>query len=88
MDLNAVVPLIAGLGALAKVIWELYFSPLARQHIPGPKRAAVSDIWSYWQLLRRRRVMTFHSLFEVRATYCRDAAKECSPTRCSATAQW
>jgi len=51
---------------VSKVAWELYLSPVARQHIPGPRRAAISDLWQYWLQFRRRRTLTFHRLFEVR----------------------
>ena len=65
MDVSTLVILIVGIGVLVKAIWELYLSPLARQHIPGPKRAAVSNAWDYWVQIRKRRTLTFHDLFEV-----------------------
>ena len=66
MDVNIVALLAVGVAAAAKLLWELYLSPLARQRIPGPKRAAVSDLWHYWVQVRLRRTFTFHELFEVR----------------------
>ena len=59
--------LLVGIGVAAKVIWELYLSPIARQRIPGPKLAAVSDIWHTWVQIRGYRTFTFHELFEVSA---------------------
>ena len=65
MDVSTLVILIVGIGVLFKAIWELYLSPLARQRIPGPKRAAVSSVWSYWVLLRGRRAFAYHDVFQV-----------------------
>ena len=66
MDASTLVTLFIGIALVAKVAWELYLSPLARQRIPGPKRAAVSDIWQYWLQIRHRRTLGFHAIFEVR----------------------
>jgi len=66
MDVNIVALLAVVVAAAAKLLWELYLSPLARQRIPGPKRAAASDLWHYWVQVRLRRTFTFHELFEVR----------------------
>ena len=65
MNTTTVGILLAAIGTVARVIWYLYLSPLARQRIPGPKRAAVSNVWDYWVQVRRRRTSTFHDLFEV-----------------------
>jgi len=65
MNSSALGILVFGVGVVAKVIWELYLSPVGRQHIPGPKWAAVSDIWDYWMQVRRRRGLAYHDLFEV-----------------------
>jgi len=68
MNSGAIGLLLVGIGvAAARAIWHLYLSPLARQRIPGPKRAAVSDFWHYWVQLRRRRTFAFHDAFEVSA---------------------
>jgi len=73
MNSSTVGILIVGVGVAAKVIWELYLSPLARQRIPGPKRAAVSEIWHTWVQIRGYRTFTFHELFEVSVfRSCRD----------------
>ena len=66
MDTTTSVVLVAGIALVAKVVWELYLSPLARQQIPGPKWAAVSDFWQYWWQFRKRRTLEFHAIFEVR----------------------
>ncbi|KZV87269.1 cytochrome P450 [Exidia glandulosa HHB12029] len=47
-----------------KVVWELVLSPLARQRIPGPKLAAVSNAWFEWVTLRFRRTASVHELFK------------------------
>lgn len=47
-----------------KVVWELALSPLARQRIPGPKIAAVSNAWFEWVTLRFRRTASVHELFK------------------------
>jgi len=66
MNANALSAILASTALIAaKFLWELYLSPVAQQCIPGPKRAAVSDLWSFWLLVRRRRTLTFHNLFEV-----------------------
>ena len=67
MDAKALLLLIVGGAGVAKVLWNLYLSPLARQRLPGPKRAAVTEIWGYWSQLRQRRSLNIHGLFEVRA---------------------
>ena len=66
MVVIALISLIVGLSVVARLLWNLYLSPLACQRIPGPKRAAVSDVWHYWLQVRRRRTLSFHDLFEVR----------------------
>jgi len=66
MDTKAILLFVSGIAVAAKVVWELYLSPLARQRIPGPKRAAISDVWQYLLQLRGIRVTTFHDVFEVR----------------------
>ena len=68
MDAKALLLLIVGGAGVAKVIWNLYLSPLARQRLPGPKRAAVAEIWDYWSQLHQRRSLNIHGLFEVRAS--------------------
>jgi len=68
MDFSTSLTLTVGIAIAAKVIWEIYLSPLARQRIPGPKRVAVSDLWNYWLQLRLRRTLGYHELFEVRLT--------------------
>jgi len=74
MDIRTLVMLAIGVAVLAKVLWELCLSPLARQGIPGPKRAAVSDIWYRWLQVSGQCTFTFHSLFEVSVCYwCRNA---------------
>ncbi|EJD53380.1 cytochrome P450 [Auricularia subglabra TFB-10046 SS5] len=47
-----------------KVVWELGLSPLARQRVPGPKLAAVSNAWFEWVTLRFRRTASVHELFK------------------------
>jgi len=66
MDSYTLSTLIVGVVLMTKVLWELQFSPLARQHIPGPKWAAISDLWTYWLMIRRRRTSTYDRLFGVR----------------------
>jgi len=68
MDAKALLLLIFGGAGVAKVLWNLYLSPLARQRLPGPKWAAVAEIWYYWSQLRQRRSLNIHGLFEVRAS--------------------
>ncbi|KAH7097798.1 cytochrome P450 [Auriculariales sp. MPI-PUGE-AT-0066] len=49
---------------IARAIWNLRFSPLAQQQIPGPAYAAVSDLWYQWQAIRFRRVFEVERLFK------------------------
>jgi len=65
ISLSTLAILLVGIGVVAKVLWTLYLSPLARQRIPGPKRAAVSDLWDYWMQFRGCRTFVVHDLFEV-----------------------
>ena len=80
MDVKALLLLIVGGAGVAKVLWNLYLSPLARQRLPGPKRAAMAEIWDYWSQLRQRRSLNIIRLFEVRG----NLGKQCSLTRSSA----
>jgi len=65
MNSSTLAILLAGIGVVAKVLWTLYLSPLARQRIPGPKLAAVSDMWDYWMQFRGCRTFAVHDLFTV-----------------------
>ncbi|KAH7097795.1 cytochrome P450 [Auriculariales sp. MPI-PUGE-AT-0066] len=49
---------------VGQVLWNLKFSPLARQNIPGPWYTAISDFWYGWQGVRFRRVMAIDDLFK------------------------
>ncbi|KAH7097794.1 cytochrome P450 [Auriculariales sp. MPI-PUGE-AT-0066] len=49
---------------IGHALWNLRFSPLARQRIPGPAYAAVSDLWYQCQALRFRRVFEIQRLFK------------------------
>jgi len=76
MNSGTLLALLVGFSVVAKAIWELYLSPLARQRIPGPRLAAVSDFWHTWLQIRGRRTFTFHELFEVSAFYSGDCAAD------------
>jgi hypothetical protein len=52
--------------AIAKSVWNLYLSPLARQRIPGPTLAALSNAWIEWHGLRQDKYLAVHAMFEVR----------------------
>jgi len=85
MGVSALLMLVVGSSIAAKVVWELYLSPLARQRIPGPKWAAISDFSHNWLQLRRCRVWAYHDLFEVHLFPASDTMMRRSLTRDAST---
>ncbi|KAH7097809.1 cytochrome P450 [Auriculariales sp. MPI-PUGE-AT-0066] len=66
MPSNALVTGVAFLATtiVLRVIWNLRLSPLARQRIPGPWYAAISDIWYGWHGVTCDRTPALAQLFE------------------------
>ena len=56
---------IGAAAATIQALWNLFFSPLARQKIPGPPLAAISEIWWSWHGLRFQRIHALHTAFKV-----------------------
>ncbi|KAH7097739.1 cytochrome P450 [Auriculariales sp. MPI-PUGE-AT-0066] len=55
--------LVGGTAILVRALWNTLWSPLARQRIPGPLLAALSDVWYQWHGVRGTRVHAIHALF-------------------------
>ncbi|KAH7099063.1 cytochrome P450 [Auriculariales sp. MPI-PUGE-AT-0066] len=48
----------------SRILWDLKLSPLARQRIPGPAIAAVTELWYFWRGVKLDRPMALDKLFK------------------------
>ncbi|KAH7097811.1 cytochrome P450 [Auriculariales sp. MPI-PUGE-AT-0066] len=64
LNTSLIAGIAVALAVLIRVLWNIKFSPLARQGIPGPTYAAVSDFWFQFQTIRFKRVFEIERLFK------------------------